>query len=219
MHHYQSLYDILGLGKSASADEIRKAYRKKALETHPDKLSPRASAAHRRAAEAQFHLIHSAFETLSDPHRRKAYDAWGSKVDPLVSLEESAKRKEDRETWASSLKAEYERRKVSRSQTSPPLSSPTPTPTYRPPPTPRRPKSASTSTAPRPNPPPPKPRDPPRPPSTQILLSDEEEEMIKEMLEEVRAQLPPDYEERRRRALEKKAERERAEMRRQSMAV
>jgi len=36
---------------------VRKAYRKKALETHPDKLSPDASTAHRRSAEAQFHLV------------------------------------------------------------------------------------------------------------------------------------------------------------------
>ncbi len=75
MPYYQSLYDILGITKSASADEsklifcltpapsiyikitVRKAYRKKALETPPDKLSPHASSATRQAAEAQFHLV------------------------------------------------------------------------------------------------------------------------------------------------------------------
>ncbi|KAF9453578.1 DnaJ-domain-containing protein [Macrolepiota fuliginosa MF-IS2] len=212
MPHYQSLYDILGIDKSASGDEVRKAYRKKALETHPDKLSPHASAAKRQAAEAQFHLIHSAFETLSDPHRRKAYDVWGSKLDPQVSLEETAKRMADRDVWASNLKAEYERRKVSRSQTMPPISIPVPKP---PRPTVRtnRPSSA-TSSAPKSRPPPVAPRESPSP-----LLSDEEEKMVEEILQEVRAHLPPDYEERRRKALQKKAERERAEMRRRTVPV
>jgi len=74
MPYFQSLYEILEIAKSASADEsqlvfmicrvhgidsmtVRKAYRKKALETHPDRLSPGASTARRRAAEARFHLV------------------------------------------------------------------------------------------------------------------------------------------------------------------
>ncbi|KXN86567.1 Chaperone protein DnaJ [Leucoagaricus sp. SymC.cos] len=238
MPHYQSLYDILGISKSASPDEVRKAYRKKALETHPDRLGPDASAASRRAAEAQFHLIHNAFETLSDSHRRKAYDAWGSKVDPKASMEESAKRKEDRNAWANNLKAEYERRKVSRSYTAPPLSSPSsmpqqpryPSMLYQPmrPSVPYQPKPLSTAnrqsraaapTTSKSKQQPPRPQEPPTPISPDGALSDQEEKIIAEMLQEIRAHLPPDYEERRRRALQKKADRERAEGRRRTVPV
>ena len=121
----------------------------------------------------------------------QAYDAWGSKLDPSVLLEESVKRREDREAWASSLKAEYERRKVSKSPTSPPLSRP-------PPPSPALHRPTSAPSAPRPKPPPPTPREPP---PMQNTLPDQEQ-MIKEMLQELRAQLPPDYKERKRRVLQ-----------------
>jgi len=214
MPYYQSLYDILGISKSASADEVRKAYRKKALETHPDKLSPHASAATRQAAEAQFHLIHNAFETLSDPHRRKAYDAWGSKLDPKATLEESVKRKAERDAWAGTLKAQYEQRKVSRRQTVPATPPPVSIPDPKPPTTAKRHSySSSKPSVPKSIPVPAAPREPPP------LLSDEEEKLVKEILQDVRAHMPPEYEERRRRALQRKAERESAEVRRTTVPV
>jgi len=61
-------YQVLGLERSASADEIKKAFRKKAHEFHPDKGGD---------AE-QFKLVNEAYQTLSDPQKREQYDRFGS---------------------------------------------------------------------------------------------------------------------------------------------
>lgn len=65
-------YDILGVGKSASADEIKKAYRKQALEWHPDKHKD-----NKEAAERRFKEINEAYQILSDSQKRRAYDQFG----------------------------------------------------------------------------------------------------------------------------------------------
>lgn len=63
-------YKILGLSKSATDDDIRKAYRKMALKYHPDKnKSP--------GAEEKFKEIAEAYEVLSDKEKRKVYDDYG----------------------------------------------------------------------------------------------------------------------------------------------
>ncbi|OAY69775.1 Chaperone protein dnaJ 11, chloroplastic [Ananas comosus] len=62
-----SLYDVLGVSGAATAAEIRAAYRRLALVSHPD-ASSSASAA------AEFMRIHAAYATLSDPDERHAYD-------------------------------------------------------------------------------------------------------------------------------------------------
>ena len=61
-------YDTLGVGETASADEIKKAYRKLAREHHPDRNPDDAK------AEAKFKEIQEAYETLSDSAKRKQYD-------------------------------------------------------------------------------------------------------------------------------------------------
>ncbi len=70
-------YEVLGVTKDASADDIKKAYRKKAKECHPD-LFPNDA-----AKEAQFKEIGEANEVLSDPEKRARYDQFGhAGVDP-----------------------------------------------------------------------------------------------------------------------------------------
>ena len=64
-------YDILGVSKGASGDEIKKAYRKLALEWHPD----RNKAAH---ANEKFKEINEAYAVLSDPKKKETYDQFGA---------------------------------------------------------------------------------------------------------------------------------------------
>ena len=68
---YIDYYKILGLAKTASPEEIKKAYRKLARKYHPD-LNPDDE-----NAKKQFQQINEAHEVLSDPEKRKKYDAYG----------------------------------------------------------------------------------------------------------------------------------------------
>ena len=67
----EDFYKILGLSKGASANEIKKAYRKKAIEFHPDK-NPGD-----KQAEANFKKAAEAYEVLSDPQKKSQYDQFG----------------------------------------------------------------------------------------------------------------------------------------------
>ncbi len=60
-------YEVLGVGKSASADELKKAFRRAAVEHHPDKGGD----------EAKFKEINEAYEVLKDPSKRQRYDQFG----------------------------------------------------------------------------------------------------------------------------------------------
>ncbi len=65
-------YEILGVGKNASAEEIKRAYRRLALKHHPDK-NPK----NHKEAEEKFKEICEAYEVLSDPQKRQTYDQFG----------------------------------------------------------------------------------------------------------------------------------------------
>ena len=65
-------YEVLGVNKNATEDEIKKAYRKLAKKYHPD-----ANPDNKEEAEAKFKEVNEAYENLSDPQKRKMYDQFG----------------------------------------------------------------------------------------------------------------------------------------------
>jgi DnaJ-class molecular chaperone len=68
----EDLYELLGISKTATEAEIKKAYRKMALKWHPDKNPD-----NRKPAEEMFKKISNAYETLSDANKRAIYDKYG----------------------------------------------------------------------------------------------------------------------------------------------
>ena len=73
-------YEVLGLDRTASPDEIKSAYRKTALKTHPDK----APEDKKTEAKEKFQQVAFAYAVLSDPSRRKRYDETGSTSEAVV---------------------------------------------------------------------------------------------------------------------------------------
>ena len=72
---YKDYYETLGVPRTASADELKKSFRKLARQYHPD------VAKDKKKAEEKFKEINEAYEVLSDPAKRKKYDELGRKLE------------------------------------------------------------------------------------------------------------------------------------------
>lgn len=187
-----TLYDILALDKSATADEVRKAYRKRALETHPDKLGPSASDDERQAAQKEFQKVHEAFETLGDPQKRRRYDAGQTlRLDPELVSQHSARLAADRREWERQQAESHQRRmegykaRLENGHASP-----------------RSVPSTAPST--------PAPTTPRSPPALQLTKKEKELKKANELLGDL-LKAHPEFAARRRVALQRKAEREKAD--------
>ncbi len=92
----KNFYDTLGVSKTATEAEIKKAYKKKALEFHPDRNK------WDKKAEAKFKEINEAYQTVGDTKKRKEYDQFGSGGNPFgwMGWAQSSSRNRWASSWA-----------------------------------------------------------------------------------------------------------------------
>lgn len=94
-------YAVLGVRRDASQEEIKDAFRKRALECHPDQ----AADGDVEAAKEEFLRVRKAFELLSDPQKRAAYDANGSDAVSVESIDEvNVRRRSYKKAWRDAQK-------------------------------------------------------------------------------------------------------------------
>ena len=81
MAEKRDYYEVLGVGRNATSDELKKAYRKLAIKYHPDKMVGK-SEAEKKEAEEKFKEAAEAYDVLSNEEKRKMYDQFGHNMGP-----------------------------------------------------------------------------------------------------------------------------------------
>ncbi|CCH56834.1 chaperone DnaJ domain protein [Fibrisoma limi BUZ 3] len=95
-------YSVLGVPKTASEDDIKKAYRKLARKHHPD-LNPNDPEAHKK-----FQQINEANEVLTDPEKRKKYDQYGKDWQHAEQFEEARRQQQQRRSYTQGSTDEFD---------------------------------------------------------------------------------------------------------------
>jgi len=86
MSTQRDYYEVLGVQKNASVDDVKKAYRQLVMQHHPDRV---ADPSKKKEAEERFKEISEAYAVLSDPQKRQLYDQYGHQgVDSRYSTED-----------------------------------------------------------------------------------------------------------------------------------
>ncbi len=99
---FKDYYQILGVNKTATDDEIKKAYRKLARKLHPD-LNPNDKEAHKK-----FQEINEANEVLSDPEKRKKYDKYGKDWQHADQFEQARQSQQHRGGFGESFSGDFD---------------------------------------------------------------------------------------------------------------
>src|SRR5215207_2949300 len=86
-------YKVLGIGKNATQEDIKKAFRKLARKHHPD-LNPNDKEAHKT-----FQQVNEANEVLSDPEKRKKYDQYGKDWQHAEQFEQARQSQSRQQSW------------------------------------------------------------------------------------------------------------------------
>lgn len=98
---FKDYYQILGVNKNATDEEIKKAYRKLARKLHPD-LNPNDKEAHKK-----FQEINEANEVLSDPEKRKKYDQYGKDWQHAEQFEQARRSQQQRGAYSESFSGDF----------------------------------------------------------------------------------------------------------------
>ncbi len=103
----QNYYDILGISPTASAEEIKKAFRRKAKETDPHFDTLNMSEAEKERRAAGFRRIHEAYDVLSDTVKRAKYDEYGGAHDIATETGHTTDEQDRREKLKKAIRKEW----------------------------------------------------------------------------------------------------------------